>query len=66
MSSSSTKKEKVFMPDFSGRLFSFDDLDVVLCGRLAKRRDENKFTFLFESYERLESHVVSKMKQFNE
>ena len=50
------------MYEFSGQYFAFDDLDILLCNRLAKSRDENKFEYLYLSYERLEQHIVAKRK----
>lgn len=44
-----------------GKLFSDDDLDLILCNRLSKGRNENKFKYLYESYMRLEGHLVAKM-----
>lgn len=62
------KEGKTFLYEFceGGRLFSFDDLDIILCNRLAKQRDENKFDYLFRSYERLESHIVAKRKSMTD
>jgi hypothetical protein len=36
-------------------------LDLILCNRLGKNRNENKFKYLYESYMRLENHLVAKM-----
>ena len=43
-------------------MFEMGDLDALLMNRLAKRLNENQFTYLFDSYERLEGHIVAKMK----
>ena len=42
--------------------FTFDDLDIIIVGRLGKQRDENKFNYLYESYERIGAHLVAKKK----
>lgn len=56
---------KTFIYEFceDGKKFTVADLDIILCIRLAKNRDENKFEFLFDSYERLEKHIIAKRKQ---
>lgn len=56
---------KTFMYEFceDGKKFTVDDLDIILCIRLAKNRDENKFEFLFNCYERLGKHIIAKRKQ---
>ena len=56
---------KQFLYEFSqdGKQFSVDDLDIILCSRLAKQKSENKFTYLFNAYERIDSHFVAKRKQ---
>ena len=33
-----------------------------MCQRLGKQRNENKFSYLFEAYERIDNHVVTKRK----
>ena len=55
---------KTFLYEFcqDGKMFSIDDLDIILCNRLAKQRDENKFDYLFRAYERIECHIVAKRK----
>lgn len=59
------EKPKTFIYEFcdDGKKFSVDDLDIILCIRLGKNKDENKFEFLFNSYERLEKHIIGKRKQ---
>ena len=59
-----TVAPKTFMYEFSktGTLFTLDDLDIILCNRLMKQKDENKFIYLFEAYERLENHIWAKRK----
>lgn len=56
---------KTFIYEFceDGKKFTVDDLDIILCIRLAKNRDENKFEFLFNCYERLGKHIIAKRKQ---
>lgn len=48
--------QKTFLYEFcqDGKLFAIDDLDIILCNRLGKQRDENKFDYLFRSYERID------------
>jgi len=48
--------------ELESNFFAFSDLDIVLCHRLAKQSNENKFTFLFEAYERIDNHIVAKRK----
>jgi len=43
-------------------MFTMDDLDIILCNRLMKHRDENKFIYLYEAYERLNTHIWAKRK----
>lgn len=45
-----------------GQDFSLDDLDIIIVGRLGKQRDENKFTYLYEAYERIGAHLLAKRK----
>ena len=45
-----------------GRLFTVDDLDVILYTRLSKQKDENKFKYLFTAYEDIDVHIVAKRK----
>jgi hypothetical protein len=61
---SAQDQQKTFLYEFSDgdKKFAFDDLDIILCNRLAKMRDENKFDYLFRCYERLEAHIVAKRK----
>lgn len=56
--------QKTFLYEFcqDGKLFAIDDLDIILCNRLGKQRDENKFDYLFRSYERIDQHIVAKRK----
>lgn len=65
---SSSQPQKTFLYEFceDGKLFTFEDLDIILCNRLGKQRDENKFDYLFRSYERLEQHIVAKRKNMAE
>lgn len=64
-SSSSKGPAKQFLYEFSqdNKLFSVDDLDIILCSRLSKQKTENKFTYLFNAFERISSHIVAKRKQ---
>ena len=64
----SGQQQKTFLYEFcnEGQYFTFDDLDIILCNRLAKSRDENKFEYLYLSYERLEQHIVAKRKNMAE
>lgn len=39
-------KGKVYLSDFEGQQLSKDDIDIILCNRLAKNSDENKFIYL--------------------
>ena len=41
---------------------SFGDLDIILCNRLSKLKDENKFAFLYKAFESIDSHLLVKMK----
>ena len=50
----------------SGKLFIFDDLDIILCNRLAKQKDENKFVYLFKCFESIDSNLLVKMKNFED
>ena len=59
--SSEAKKTHIKFKD-AGEYFGFDDLDVLLCNRLGKQRNENKFTYLFNSYERISAHIVARRK----
>ena len=43
-----------------------DDIDDIVCKRLNKAKDENKFEYLFESYERLERHLFAKRKDLTD
>ena len=43
-----------------------DDLDLILCNRLQKQRDENKFVYLYESYEKISNHIVAKRKNMSQ
>lgn len=43
-----------------------EDLDIILCNRLGKQRDENKFDYLYRCYERLDQHIVAKRKTMPE
>ena len=56
---------KTFLYEFSqdGMMFKVDDLDIILCNRLMKQKDENKFVYLYEAYEKLENHLWAKRKQ---
>ena len=40
---------KTFLYEFSqdGQTFKMDDLDIILCNRLMKQKEENKFVYLF-------------------
>jgi len=61
----SGQQPKTFLYEFcqDGKMFALDDLDIILCNRLGKQRDENKFDYLFKAYERIDSHIVAKMKK---
>ena len=56
---------KTFLYEFSqdGMTFKVDDLDIILCNRLMKNKEENKFIYLFEAYQKLENHLWAKRKQ---
>lgn len=62
---SATMMPKVFLYEFSedGKSFKVEDLDLIICNRLMKNKDENKFTYLYEAYTRLENHLWAKRKQ---
>jgi hypothetical protein len=47
-------KGKMYLSDFEGQTLTKDDIDIVLCNRLAKNCDENKFIYLTQCFERLE------------
>lgn len=57
-------KPCTFLYEFSqgGVLFKMDDLDLILCNRLMKNKDENKFAYLYEAYGKLDNHVWAKKK----
>lgn len=59
---------KTFLYEFckEGTQFKVEDLDIILLNRLSKQAHENKFKYLFESYERIDAHIVSKKKSFAE
>jgi hypothetical protein len=58
----STKGEsKVYLHGLS-QTFTFDDLDIIILSRLGKQRDENKFNYLYESYQRIGEHLVARRK----
>lgn len=42
--------------------FKMDDLDLILCNRLMKHKDENKFAYLFDAYNKLDNHIWAKRK----
>jgi hypothetical protein len=56
---------KTFLYEFSqdGKQLNVDDLDIILCTRLGKQKTENKFTYLYNAFERIDSHIVAKRKQ---
>ena len=64
----SSTPQKTLLYDFaeSGRNFSVEDLDIIICNRLTKQVSENKFTYLYESFERLENHVFAKIQSGSE
>ena len=61
-------KAKIFLYDFckDGYLFKMEEIDDILCKRLNKAKDENKFEYLFETYERVDKHLFAKRKDFAE
>lgn len=61
---SSNQLPKTFMYEFSqeGQMFGMADLDIILCNRLMKNKDENKFAYLYQAYEKLENHLWAKRK----
>ena len=62
--SSSSEAPKTFLYEFckEGLLFKIDDLDTIICNRLMKQKDENKFVYLYETYGRLVRHLFAKRK----
>lgn len=47
-SQTSNKGEaKVYLHGMANQSFTFDDLDIIIVGRLGKQRDENKFDYLY-------------------
>lgn len=62
---SASMTPNVFLFEFSedGKLFKVEDLDLIICNRLMKIKDENKFSYLYEAYTRLENHLWAKRKQ---
>ena len=60
-SQSSAAQEKVYLHGLN-QLFTYDDLDILIVGRLGKQRDENKFSYLYQAYERISSHLGAKRK----
>ena len=61
--SSTANQAKVFLYEFADKLFNMDDLDLIICNRLMKQKDENKFSYLYEAYLRIENHIWAKRKQ---
>jgi len=59
---SAQQQPKTFLYEFAGegQSFGVDDLDIILCNRLMKNRDENKFVYLYQAFERLENHIWAK------
>jgi hypothetical protein len=47
-------------------MFTMNDLDIILCNRLMKHKDENKFIYLYEAYERLNNHIWAKRESNQE
>ena len=60
-SQSSAAQEKVYLHGLN-QLFTYDDLDILIVGRLGKQRDENKFSYLYQAYERISGHLGAKRK----
>jgi hypothetical protein len=56
---------KVYLPGIS-QDFTLEELDIIIIGRLGKQRDENKFTYLYEAYERIGAHLLAKRKNKTE
>lgn len=58
----SPEKRKTFLYEYlgEGKLFSLEQIDDILMSRLQKNRDENKLSYLVQSYRRLEQHVYAK------
>ena len=60
----STDKKKTFLYEYCGRMFRVEDLDDILISRLGKNQHENKFTYLYQSYKRGDTHIYNKDKNF--
>jgi len=43
-----------------------EDMDILLCTRLSKMRQDNKFFYLYQSYERIGAHLLCKTKGFED
>ena len=71
LASSQSTSSKTFLFN-EGKLFSLDDMDVILLARLAKKKrgpngkDENKFTYLYNCYTKIATHVVGRRKNMVE
>ena len=74
MASSQSTNSKTFLYEFASndQLFKLDDLDLILCTRLAKKvrgsngKDENKFTYLYSCYVKIADHLVARRKNMTE
>jgi len=57
-----TPAKITFLYEFcdEGRLFTFKDLDEILMCRLPKQKDENKFVYLLQCFQKLQGHLYVK------
>ena len=64
ISNEAGKKDMTFLYEYcgEGKMFTLEDLDDVLMSRLSKNIDENKFLFLFQSFNRVQKHLYVKGK----
>ena len=53
------------MYEFSdeGQSFKVDDLDLIMCTRLSKNKDENKFIYLYNAFCSIDNHLWAKRKE---
>ena len=64
ITTNSDHKAKTFLYEYSSydteKLFTLEDIDLILISRLKLNNDENKFVFLYQSYERAINHLYVK------
>jgi len=55
ISNEAGKKDTTFLYEYcgEGRMFTLEELDDILMSRLSKNTDENKFLYLFQSFNRV-------------